>query len=233
MNDLRSEKYKVLAGLVFPALFVLLLWIIRLVESLTESDFTTLGLYPLNPHGLIGIITGPLIHGNWKHLANNSVPLLFLGWTVFYFYKEIAFKVFFLIYFLSQLWLWFFLVRPAWIIGASGLVYGMAGFVFVSGIIRKNKNLMAISLLVSFLYGSMVWGIFPYEEEISWEGHLMGLMAGIILAFYYKDYGPALPNEPENYQDDDEDDDEFEDKYWLVDEESTNETDNTQKNPIE
>ena len=225
MNELKAEKYKILASLMFPLAFVLLLWLIRYIEYATESDFTFLGTYPLHKEGLTGIITGPLIHANWKHLANNSLPLLFLSWTIFYFYKEIAYKVFFLIYFLSQLWLWFFYVRPAWHIGASGLVYGMGTFIFVSGIIRKNRNLLAISLLVAFLYGGMVWGIFPYEEHISWEGHMMGMFAGIILAYYYKNYGPPRPNEA--FEDeDDEDEDDFTDEYLYYTEDSPEEYNN-------
>lgn len=230
MNELKSEKYKLIASLLYPLIFVVMLWLIKIIEISTGSDFTFLGLYPLHTKGLIGIITGPLIHADWKHLFNNSLPLLFLGWSLFYFYKQIAFKVFFLIYFISQFWLWFFMVRPAWHIGASGLIYGLGAFIFVSGIVRKNKNLLAIALLVSFLYGSMVWGIFPYQEEISWEGHLMGLIAGIILAVYYKDFGPSMP---EDFYADEEDEEEFEDEYWNIPENSTEESDNTVKKPVE
>jgi membrane associated rhomboid family serine protease len=228
MNDLKAEKYKMLASLAIPLTFVLFLWIIKIVEYSTESNFTFLGLYPLSTKGLVGIITGPLIHADWKHLTNNSLPLIFLGWTLFYFYKEIAIKIFLLIYFLSQIWLWFFFVRPGYHIGASGLIYGMGAFIFVSGIIRKNRSLLAISLLVSFLYGSMVWGIFPYEEQVSWEGHLMGLIAGIILAYYFKDYGPPLPKQA--FEDEE---DEFMGEYLNYSENSLEDSDNTVKNPID
>ncbi len=206
MDDYKTDKKRLIISLLFPLSFISLLWIIKIVEVITESDFSNLGLYPLHGKGLIGIITGPLIHGDWKHLINNTFPILFLSWGIFYFYREIAYKVFFLIYFLSQIWLWFFYVRPAWHIGASGLVYGFGAFLFVSGIIRKNRHLLAISLLVAFLYGSMVWGLLPIEEHISWEGHFMGLMAGIILAFYYKDFGPPLPQSIMDEDDEDNDD---------------------------
>ncbi|MBN2486661.1 MAG: rhomboid family intramembrane serine protease [Bacteroidales bacterium] len=232
MNETKTEKYRIISGLVFPILFVVLIWGIKFYEHSTGTDLTFLGLYPLNPKGLTGILTGPLIHADWKHLANNSLPLIFFGWTIAYFYRNIALKVFFLIYLLSQLWLWFFYVRPAWHIGASGVIYGMGAFVFVSGIIRRNRNLLAISLLVAFLYGSMVWGIFPYEEQVSWEGHLMGLIAGIILAYYYKDYGPEKPTE---LIEDDElnDEDDFWNDYSDDTENSYGESDNTGKNHTE
>lgn len=216
MNEHEHDKKRLVISSIFPVIFVMLLWLIKTIEIVTGSDFTHLGVYPLHGQGLIGIVTGPLIHGDWKHLINNSLPLILLGWALFYFYKDIAYKVFFLAYFMAQLWLWFFNVRPAWHIGASGLIYALASFLFVSGIIRKNRNLLAISLLVTFLYGSLVWGVFPIKEHISWEGHLMGLIAGIILAFYYKDFGPPLPSSIF----DDEDDDTLEIDVFELDSEN-------------
>lgn len=231
MDKKETDKKRFILSILFPLSFVALLWIVKVIEVTSTSDFTFLGLYPLHGKGLLGILTGPLIHGDWKHLINNSFPLIILGWGIFYFYKEIAYKVFILIYLLSQIWLWFFYVRPAWHIGASGLIYGFGAFLFVSGIIRKNRHLMAISLLVAFLYGSMVWGILPIEEHISWEGHFMGLMAGLILAFYYKDFGPP---KPEQIVDDEEDDDEFDywnEEYYQDNDFYEKENDNTSKLP--
>ena len=203
MDEQKNDKKRLLLSMVFPLLFIIFLWIIKTIEVTSDKSFISLGLYPLKAKGLLGIITGPLIHGDWKHLFNNTFPLFFLSWAIFYFYHKIAWKVIILIYFLSQFWLWFF-AREAYHIGASGLVYGFGAFVFVSGIIRRNKNLLAISMLVAFLYGGMVWGLFPIKAHISWEGHLMGMLAGIILAFYFKDFGPPLPKSV--FDDDDEDD---------------------------
>lgn len=187
-----EEKLKVIQSLKFPLMFVALLWSIKLTEYLFHTSFAYLGLYPRDIEGLRGILFFPLLHASWTHLANNTIPVFVLTFALFYFYKPIAWRVFFLIYFIHGLWLWF-LGRPAYHIGASGLIYGIASFLFVSGIIRKNTHLMAISLLVAFLYGSLVWGIFPYDVHISWEGHLTGMVAGIVLSFYYKSYGPR-PN---------------------------------------
>jgi membrane associated rhomboid family serine protease len=192
MENQDVDKKRLLLSMIFPLLFIALLWTIKIIEVTTSTSFVFLGLYPLKPEGLIGILTGPLIHGDWKHLFSNTFPLFFLSWAIFYFYQQIAWKVILLAYFISQFWLWFF-AREAWHIGASGLIYAFGSFIFVSGIIRKNRHLLAISLLVAFIYGSMVWGIFPTAERISWEGHLMGMIAGIILAFYYKSFGPPLP----------------------------------------
>jgi len=214
MDDQKIDKKRLTISFLFSGAFVVLIWIIKAIEIYTDSDFTNLGLFPLHPKGLIGILTGPLIHSDWKHLTNNTLPMLFLGWGLFYFYKEIAFKIFFLVYFISQFWLWFF-ARQAWHIGASSLIYGLGAFLFVSGIIRRNRNLMAISLLVAFVYGSMVWGLLPLEERISWEGHLTGLLAGIVLSFHYKKFGPPLPGEP--FEDEEEEDDDFGEEYYYSD----------------
>lgn len=217
MDEKQLDKKRIVLSMIFPLAFVAFLWLVKVIEITSGISFSKFGLYPLSVKGLIGIITGPLIHGDWKHLINNSFPLFFLSWTLFYFYQQLALKVFILVYLLSQFWLWFF-AREAYHIGASGLVYGFGAFVFVSGILRRNRHLLAISMLVAFLYGGMVWGIFPIEERVSWEGHLMGMIAGIILAIFYKKHGPPMPNQEDPEEDEEEDED---DAYWMVHEDAS------------
>nr|MQY79897.1 rhomboid family intramembrane serine protease [Bacteroidota bacterium] len=147
------------------------------------------GIYPLKLKGLKGIILSPLVHANFRHLLDNSLPLLILGVAIFYFYSKVAYRVFFLTYIMVGIWVWFG-GREAYHIGASGLIYGFASFLFFSGILLGEVRLLAISLLVVFLYGSMVWGIFPIKKGISWESHMLGAIAGLILSFYYRNQGP-------------------------------------------
>ena len=189
MDEEKLEKKKFFYSLIFPASFVILLWLIKLSELVLDVRFANLGVYPMQTDGLIGIITGPMIHGDLGHLMANTLPLLILGTSLFYFYDSIAFKVFLLIYFLSGIMLWFG-GREAYHIGASGVIYGLASFLFLSGIVRKHVRLMALSLLVAFLYGGMIWGLLPIGERVSWEGHLFGAIAGLTMALYYKDMGP-------------------------------------------
>lgn len=189
MDEETLEKKKFYYSLIFPASFVILLWLIKLSEIVLEVRFSDLGVYPLETDGLVGIIMGPLIHGDIQHLLANTFPLVILGMGLFYFYDTIALRVFLFIYFLSGIMLWFG-GREAYHIGASGLIYGLASFLFLSGIIRKHVRLMALSLLVAFLYGGMIWGLLPLREQVSWEGHLFGAIAGVAMAFYYKDLGP-------------------------------------------
>ena len=111
--------------------------------------------------------------------------MLILIGLLFSFYKKIALQILIWLYLISGFWLWI-IGRPAFHIGASGIVYALAGFLFLSGLIRKNRSLSAISLLVIFLYGSMIWGIIPISKSISWEGHLAGFLAGLLVAVFFK-----------------------------------------------
>jgi membrane associated rhomboid family serine protease len=212
---MKEEKKRFYLSMVFPLLFLLILWIIKISEVLLGASFVILGIYPLKAKGLIGILTAPLIHSDFEHLIANSVPLFILGTGVFYFYNKIAIKVFLLSYFLTNFWIWFG-ARQAYHIGASGLVYSFAAFLFFSGVIRRNIKLMAISLLVVFLYGSMIWGVLPWQPHISWESHFMGAIAGIVLAFYYRDEGPKRKRYSWELEEEEEELDE-EEKYWEVD----------------
>jgi membrane associated rhomboid family serine protease len=189
---MQTEERKIIRSIVLPFLFVFLLWAIWAIEVIGDYNFGVLGIYPLRLSGLIGILTAPLIHADFSHLASNSVPLLVLGSALFYFYRDLALRIFVLIYLLTGAWVWL-AARPAYHIGASGVVYGLAMFIFASGVIRKHSGLMAVALVVVFLYGSLVWGIFPEffpEQNISWESHLLGLVAGLILAMYFRNEGP-------------------------------------------
>jgi membrane associated rhomboid family serine protease len=169
------------------------MWLVKSVELLFGADLSHLGIYPLEVKGLPGIFLSPLIHDDFKHLISNSIPLIVLGTGIFYFYSDVAVKVVLWIYFLTGLFVWF-VGRDAWHIGASGLVYGFASFLFFSGIIRKYFRLIALSLLVVFLYGSMIWGMFPdFYINVSWEGHSMGFVSGILLAIWFRNDGPQPP----------------------------------------
>jgi membrane associated rhomboid family serine protease len=173
-----------------PAVILIIFWLVKLFEVIDGVDLFTLGILPRRTSGLVGILTSPFIHANFDHLINNSVPFFFLLTAIFYFYNKVAWRVLAVSYILTGILVWFF-ARSSYHIGASGLVYSFASFLFVSGIIRRNINLLAISMLVIFLYGSMVWGIFPYRPDMSWESHLMGLMVGVLLSFRYRHEGPG------------------------------------------
>lgn len=180
----------------YPFLLLCILWLIYWGDQLSTFQFYKLGVLPKSIEGLKGIIFMPLIHSKNEisHLINNSGPIFILLATLIYFYKEIALKVFIYIWILTGLFVWIYAEnKGSFHIGISGIIYGLAGFLFTSGFIRKYLPLQAISLFVAFFYGSMIWGVFPMEEKISWEGHLMGLVSGVILAKIYKNKGPERP----------------------------------------
>lgn len=181
----------------------------HLTQFVFDLSFVQFGIYPRSINGLIGIITSPLIHGSFNHLFNNSVPIIIMGGLLFYFYKEVAFKVSVWIYLMVGVWTWIY-AREAYHIGASGVLYGLFSFLLISGFIRRNKQLISLSFAVIFLYGSLVWGLFPIDIKVSFEAHVWGFIAGIILAIYYRKEGPQ---KIEHHWEDEEED--SEDKYWM------------------
>ncbi|MGB5363745.1 MAG: rhomboid family intramembrane serine protease [Aureibaculum sp.] len=206
----------------FPLYFVLLLWIVFWIEGNYNLYFTKYGLYPRTLTGLRGIVFSPFLHSGVKHLFNNSIPLLILLMSLLYFYRKIAMKVFIYGTLLSGLITWI-IARDSYHIGASGIVYLLFSFILFSGIISKNKRLIAVSLIVIFLYGSMIWYILPVKEEISWEGHLSGFIVGLLFALYYRKHGPK----PQKYEWEDED---YPDEEMVMLEEEKNQEENNDIN---
>ena len=185
----KSEKNQLFSFLFIPFIFLLLMWLIKLIELQFDLSFVKLGVFPQTSNGLKGIFFSPFIHKDLTHLFNNSLPILFLGGLLFSVYRKVALQIFIWLFLISGFWLWI-IGRPSFHIGASGMIYALAAFLFVSGIIQKNRRLAAISCIIIFLYGSMIWGILPTKESISWEGHLAGFFSGILVAIFYRKEGP-------------------------------------------
>lgn len=202
-NYLLRQIYQ---SLFYPFLFVASLWLVFWWQSTSDLHFVKLGVLPREAAGLPGILTSVFVHGDLNHIASNSIPLLVLGLMLFYFYKRIAKPVFLWIWLISGIWLWIggrnSDEHPMYHIGASTLIYGLATFLFFSGVFRKHVRLMVVSALIVFLYGSIMWGIFPVKPEMSFEGHLFGAVAGVLVAFNYRREGPQA----KHYDWEDEDD---------------------------
>jgi membrane associated rhomboid family serine protease len=169
----------------YPLLFILLLWIVFWFEIRFGFDFNHFGIQPRTVQGLRGIIFSPFIHSDIKHLFHNTIPLFVLTMALFYFYRSISWKVLLVGLLLTGILTWV-IGRPANHIGASGVIYLLASFLFFKGIFSKYYRLIALSLIVVFLYGGMLWFIVPVDPKISWEGHLSGLVVGLLLAFVFQ-----------------------------------------------
>lgn len=193
---------------------VLTMVLVFLYDFHFHLDFYKFGVLPRHFTGLIGVITSPFIHStdNYSHILNNSIPMFVLTWLLFYSYRTVASKVFIFIYLFTGLVVWL-LGRETYHIGMSGVIYGLTSFLITSGFYRKNMRVAGISLLVIFLYGSIIWGVIPLDPSISWEGHFFGFLSGMIMAGVYRNSGP----QPAKFRYEVEEDlgYEYEEEFWL------------------
>ncbi|WP_346883358.1 rhomboid family intramembrane serine protease [uncultured Algibacter sp.] len=202
-----QEHFKFSTGVIaYPVFFVLAIWFVFWFEVRFGYNFSKYGVYPQTFKGLRGVFLSPFIHGDIQHIYHNTAPLFVLSVALFYFYRPIAWKVLFLGILLSGFLTWC-IGRSSLHIGASGLIYVLVSFTFFKGVFAKHYRLIALSLLVVFLYGSMIWYTLPLEQGISWEGHLSGLISGLLFALIFRQE-IAKPKkyiwEQENFNEDDD-----------------------------
>lgn len=185
-----AEKRDVFVSILVGLLFTSVPWMVKLYEVYTGQYLSAYGLLPRSWGQWYGVFTMPFLHENFNHLIGNSTPLFVLTSLLFHFYRKFFGGVYLFLFLVTGIWTWI-IGRPDIHIGASGIVYGLTSFIVFSGMWSKNFRLSAISLLIVFLYGSIIWGIFPIEHFVSWEGHLSGFLAGLVISFYYKKEVPG------------------------------------------
>lgn len=226
---MKHDIRRILVAMVIPLFLIFVLYMIKILEIGMDWDFTRLGVYPLDKRGVFGIFAHPLVHSGFRHLLANTIPLFFLSWCLFYFYRNIAPYIFFIIW-VGCGALTFVIGKPGWHIGVSGIIYGLAFFLFFSGLLRKHIPLIAISLLVTFIYGGLIWNMLPFfaKETTSWEGHLSGAIVGVLCAFAFQNYGPQKPAAFADEEEEDEMEEEPGEK--TEDEESNVHDDSPQSN---
>jgi len=192
---------KLIKSLIIPLTFPVILWIVYFASLATNINLDRMGILPRSLLGVLGIVTGPVVHADFSHLLSNTIPLMILGWAIFYFYPKVSYKAFLIVYILTGVFVWLF-ARQVYHIGASGIVYAFVSFLFFSGIFRRDNKSIAIALIITFLYGGIVWGVLPGQKGISWESHLFGGIAGAIASYIFKNVDP-----PKKYDWEDEEDD--------------------------
>ncbi len=165
--------------------FIAVMWAVFLFDTIAGLDLARFGLRPRDGVGLLGLATTPLLHAHLAHIASNTVPLFIGGVAMLFLYPNSALRALPVMYVGSAAVAWVF-ARPNTHIGASGLVYAILAFVFVSGVLKRDLRSVGVSLMIWFLYGSMLWGVLPVNASSSWELHASGMIIGVILAFVFR-----------------------------------------------
>lgn len=192
MGEPRNKR-SILTAAKWPFYLLIVMWTLEILKHFVGFQFANYGILPRYVSGLTGIITGPFIHGSFGHLINNSVPFLVGATMIIYFYRRVAFAAIVLIWILTGALVWMF-AKPAFHIGASGVVYGMISYIFWAGIFNRDRQSIVLSLIVLFVYSGMFYGILPTQPGVSWESHLLGGMVGILVAYLLRT--PKVEEDP-------------------------------------
>jgi membrane associated rhomboid family serine protease len=181
-NSLRNS-------IVIAASFAALIWGLKLYEFTLGVDFYHLGVYPRTLDGLLGILTAPFIHGSWQHVFGNTLPTVLLGSMLIYGYPKSRFWALSGIWLLSGIGVWLF-ARGSYHFGASGLTHGMFFYLFVGGILRRDRRSAALLMVAFYMYGGMLLTILPRDPGVSFESHLFGAIAGAFCAYVFRNWDP-------------------------------------------
>ncbi|MDH5367235.1 MAG: rhomboid family intramembrane serine protease [Cyclobacteriaceae bacterium] len=169
---------------IIPFRFVFLMWLFFSVEYIYGYQFHHFGILPRNYYGLLGILTAPILHINFTHIISNTIPLLLLGGGLFYFYYKKAKFVFYASYIIPNVLVWIF-ARPLMHIGASGIIYALATYLVMVGLLRRDIKSLLIAIMVVILYSSLFFGLVKQLDSVSYELHFAGVIVGFSLAIYH------------------------------------------------
>ncbi len=197
------ERARVRRAALASFALVALLWWIKMIEVWLDQSLAGLGLRPGDALGLVGILTAPLLHGSPAHLISNTLPLLVLGTLALAVYPRSALRAVALIWLLSGLGTWLF-GRPSLHIGASGLAHGLMFYLFVQGLLRRDRPAVATSMIAFFMYGGMLLSVLPGDPSISWEAHLFGAISGVLASILWHARDPAVLRKRYSWEDEDD-----------------------------
>lgn len=195
---MKQQVRHILSAALVPLFILSILYLLKILEVEMEWDFKRLGIYPMSKRGVFGIFAHPLVHTGFRHLTTNTPPLFLLMWCLYYFYQDKASIILFTIW-IGCGTITFFIGKPGWHMGSSGLIYALVFFLLASGITHKHKPLVIVALIITILYGGLVWNMLPQfaKATSSWEGHLSGAIAGVIGSLLFRGYKPCSPLPPD------------------------------------
>ena len=196
--------------------FAVLIWGLKFFEFVLGVDLYTLGVYPRTQSGLLGVVTAPLIHGSWEHVIGNTLPLILLGSMLIYGYPRSRFWALAGIWLLSGTGVWLF-ARSSYHFGASGMTHGIFFYLFIGGILRRDRRSAALLMVAFYMYGGMLLTILPLDVEVSFESHFFGAASGAVLAYAFRLWDPKPVRKRYAWQRHPEDDDDMEEDPVIGD----------------
>lgn len=202
-GDRRRERARLLRGLTISAAITAVLWWIALFQHGFGWDLSAFSLRPGNVAGLLGVLTAPLLHGSLGHLTANTLPMLMLGTLALATLPRASARALPLIWLLAGIGTWL-IGRSSAHVGASGVTHGLMFFVFLCGLLRRDRAAISAALLAFFFYGGMVLSVLPREAGISWEYHLSGAIAGVLAALLWSKLDPIPPRKRYSWEDENE-----------------------------
>lgn len=182
-----KEKSHFFRNLLIVSTLLSVLYIVKMYEVITGHDLGYFGIYPKNIYGLRGILFAPFIHGSWEHLFSNTVPFFVLMNILLNAYDYAAVRVLVFIHIITGLFVWALAPSGSFHIGISGIIYGIVGFIILTGFFRNERSSFVIAILVGLMYGSFIWGFLP-QPGVSWQSHLFGFVSGGIIAWFLRNY---------------------------------------------
>jgi membrane associated rhomboid family serine protease len=177
-------KTRLKANAIFLGMALGVLWMIEIIDQISGDALQTHGIHPRDGEGLIGLVTSPLLHGDWGHLISNSIPFVVLGFFVLLRGKRAFIEVTVVTAIVGGFAVWLLAASGTNHIGASGVIFGYFGFLVGYGVFDRSLKNIALAVLVGIMYGGMIYGVLPGRSGISWEGHLFGFLAGGGLAYF-------------------------------------------------
>jgi membrane associated rhomboid family serine protease len=172
----------VVRGLIVVAALAALMWVVEVVDQVADGRLDQNGIEPRDIDGLDGVVWAPFLHGDFDHLIGNTIPFLLLGFAIAFSGVARVVLVTAIVVVVGGLGTWLFAPSGTVHIGASGIVFGYAGYLVARGVFSRSARQIAVGLVVLAVWGAtLLQGLVP-EDGVSWQGHLFGAIGGVIAA---------------------------------------------------